>query len=370
MPNGIGSKTAIVGGVIKEPVRGPSGLPMVVGVMPVLACSGTSDNPRWSFSMLAFAEPDLDAAYAAWCAWLAHEKRAAARTQAGYRRDLQAFVTFMAEHQGGPVGLTSLAALTPAGFRGWLAWRLQQGYAKSSTQRAVAAVRGFLDFLDARHAVHNPALRAMRAPRASRRLPRPLAVTEVGALNEAVAADGDGAPWIVARDSAVLLLLYGAGLRIGEALGLDRRDLPGLVEPSPSASATGERALRVRGKGQKERLVPLLPVIDAALRAYIVACPHPLPADGPLFLGLRGKRLQQAVVQKRVRELRRLLGLPETATPHALRHSFATHLLAGGADLRSIQELLGHSSLSTTQRYTGVDAERLARLYAAAHPRA
>ena len=310
--------------------------------------------------MLAFAEPDLETAYAAWCAWLAHEKRAAARTQQGYRRDLQAFVTFLAEHQGGPVGLGSLSELAPAGFRGWLAWRLRQGYAKSSTQRAVAAVRGFLDFLDARYGLHNPALRAMRAPRASRRLPRPLAVVEVDELTAAVAADGDGAPWIVARDTALLLLLYGAGLRIGEALGLDRRDLPG----------PGETALRVLGKGQKERLVPLLPVIGEALHAYVRACPFGLPADGPLFLGLRGKRLQQAVVQKRVRELRRLLGLPETATPHALRHSFATHLLAGGADLRSIQELLGHSSLSTTQRYTGVDAERLARLYAAAHPRA
>ena len=310
--------------------------------------------------MLAFAEADLDVAYTAWCAWLAHEKRAAARTQQGYRRDLQAFVTFLAEHQGGPVGLASLRELAPAGFRGWLAWRLKEDYAKSSTQRAVAAVRGFLDFLDARYAVHNPALRAMRAPRASRRLPRPLAVVEVNELTAAVGADGDGAPWLVARDTAVLLLLYGAGLRIGEALGLDRRDLP----------APGETTLRVVGKGEKERLVPLLPVIHAALRVHVAACPYPLPADGPLFLGLRGKRLQQAVVQKRVRELRRLLGLPETATPHALRHSFATHLLAGGADLRSIQELLGHSSLSTTQRYTGVDAESLGRLYAAAHPRA
>lgn len=310
--------------------------------------------------MLAYAEPDLEAAYAAWCAWLAHEKRAAARTQGGYRRDLQAFVAFLAEHQGGPVGLASLRELAPAGFRGWLARRLEAGYAKSSTQRAVAAVRGFLDFLDARYAVHNPALRAMRAPRASRRLPRPLAIAEVDELTEAVTADGDAAPWIIVRDTAILLLLYGAGLRIGEALGLDRGDLPG----------PGETALRVLGKGRKERLVPLLPVVGEALAAHVAACPFPLPADGPLFLGLRGKRLQQAVVQKRVRALRRLLGLPETATPHALRHSFATHLLAGGADLRSIQELLGHSSLSTTQRYTGVDAERLARLYAAAHPRA
>ncbi len=323
--------------------------------------------------MLAFAEPDLEAAYLAWCAWLAHEKRAALRTQAGYRHDLQAFVQFLAGHQGGPVGLASLRELAPMGFRGWLAWRLKEGYAKSSTQRAVAAVRGFLDFLDARHDVHNPALRAMRAPRASRRLPRPLAVAEVAELTDAVAVDGDQAPWILARDTAILLLLYGAGLRIGEALGLDRGDLPGRLDlplPVGDLPGGGETVLRVMGKGQKERLVPLLPVIGEALATYVAACPYALPANGPLFLGARGARLQQAVVQKRVRALRRLLGLPETATPHSLRHSFATHLLAGGADLRSIQELLGHASLSTTQLYTGVDAESLTRLYAKAHPRA
>ena len=310
--------------------------------------------------MLAFAEPDLAEAYAAWRAWLAHEERAAARTQAGYAQDLRAFVGFMAEHQGGPLDLATLRDLAPAGFRGWLAWRLKEGYAKSSTQRAVAAVRGFLDFLDARFAVHNPALRAMRAPRAGRRLPRPLAIEEVSALNDAVADERDRAPWLIARDTALLLLLYGAGLRIGEALALNRGDLP----------AGDESTLRVMGKGRKERLVPLLPVIRDALDAYLAACPYLPAADRPLFVGERGKRLQQAVVQKRVRELRHTLGLPETATPHSLRHSFATHLLGSGADLRSIQELLGHASLSTTQRYTGVDAEGLVRLYAKAHPRA
>lgn len=310
--------------------------------------------------MLAFAAPDLEAAYAAWCAWLAHEKRAAARTQAGYRRDLRGFIGFMADHHGGLIDLQMLREMAPAGFRGWLAWRLNQGYARTSTQRAVAAVRGFLDFLDARFGVHNPALRAMRAPRVVRRLPRPLALAEVTALTDAV-SDGPGrALWLVARDQALLLLLYGAGLRIGEALALDLRNLP----------AGEESALRVMGKGRKERLVPLLPVIREALGAYLGACPFPPAPDRPLFLGERGKRLQQAVVQKHVRDLRHALGLPETATPHSLRHSFATHLLGGGADLRSIQELLGHASLSTTQRYTGVDAEGLARLYAKAHPRA
>ncbi len=310
--------------------------------------------------MLAFAEPDLADAYAAWRAWLAHEKRAAARTQAGYAQDLQAFIAFLAGHQGGPVGLATLRDLAPSGFRGWLAWRLRKEYAKTSTQRAVAAVRGFLDFLDARYGLHNPALRAMRAPRAGRRLPRPLAVSEVAELTATAADDPSREPWLLARDTALLLLLYGAGLRIGEALDLDRGDLP----------PAGETTLRVMGKGRKERLVPLLPVIRAAIDAYVDACPHALPADGPLFVGERGKRLQQAVLQKRVRELRHALGLPETATPHSLRHSFATHLLGHGADLRAIQELLGHASLSTTQRYTGVDAEGLVRLYARAHPRA
>ncbi len=310
-------------------------------------------------ALLAYALPDLEAAFAGWCDWLAHERRAAARTQAGYRRDLAAFVAFLATHQGGPVDLATMAGLTPQGFRGWLAWRLGEGYAKSSTQRAVAAVRGFLDFLDTRHGIHNPALRAMRAPRARRPLPRPLAVAEIEELTDA-AARADQAPWLLARDAALLLLLYGAGLRIGEALALRVDALP----------TEGPGTLRVTGKGRKVRLVPLLPVITEALAHYRRACPHPLPPNGPLFLGARGGALQPAVVQRRVRDLRRMLGLPETATPHSLRHSFATHLLGGGADLRSIQELLGHASLSTTQLYTKVDAEGLARLYAAAHPRA
>jgi len=308
--------------------------------------------------MLAFAEPDLESAYMAWCAWLAHERRAAARTQSGYRHDLAAFVAFLAEHEGGAVDLAMLGRVTPRSLRAWLAWRLKEGYAKSSTQRAMAAVRGFLAFLDARFGLHNPALKAMRAPKVQRHLPRPLAVAEVASLT--AASDPGQPPWIIARDAAVLLVLYGAGLRIGEALSLAPSDLP----------KEGEATLRVTGKGNKTRLVPLLPVVRQAIHAYVALCPYSLPAAGPLFLGARGSRLQPAIVQKRLRELRRELGLPETATPHSLRHSFATHLLGSGADLRSIQELLGHASLSTTQRYTGVDADGLARLYAQAHPRA
>ena len=225
----------------------------------------------------------------------------------------------------------------------------------------MAAVRGFFRYLDRRHGVHNPALQAMRTPRLPHRVPRPLAESDARELIVTAGADARQ-PWLGLRDTALLLLLYGAGLRIGEALSLDRRAIG--VDPRAL------RSLRVRGKGDKERLVPVLPIVAEALAAYLAACPAPPLPDEPLFKGARGGRLQQGVVQKQVRQLRVGLGLPETATPHALRHSFATHLLGEGADLRAIQELLGHASLSTTQGYTEVDARRLISLYARAHPRA
>jgi integrase/recombinase XerC len=233
--------------------------------------------------------------------------------------------------------------------------------AKSSTARAMAAVRGFFRYLDRRHELHNPTLAAMRTPRFSRPLPRPLSPVQARDLTES-AEEAREEPWVGKRDAALLLLLYGAGLRIGEALGLNRRDVGG--DPA------GLKGLRVLGKGSKERIVPILPLVGAALADYLAACPLSIPPDAPLFLGVRGGRLQASVVQRQVRALRATLGLPETATPHALRHSFATHLLGGGADLRAIQELLGHASLSTTQGYTAVDGVRLAQLYAKAHPRA
>ena len=208
--------------------------------------------------------------------------------------------------------------------------------------------------------MHNPALVALRTPKVARHLPRPLSTGQAGEI--LAGADDGRVDWTGKRDAALLLLLYGAGLRIGEALALDR----GAAGPDPAAL----RELRVVGKGGRQRLVPILPVAAAALADYLAACPYAGGPDAPLFRGARGGRLQAGVVQKRVRELRRLLGLPETATPHALRHSFATHLLAGGADLRAIQELLGHASLSTTQGYTAVEGERLMQLYHRAHPRA
>jgi integrase/recombinase XerC len=311
--------------------------------------------------MLAYAAADLDAVAAEWRAWLGGERRLAARTLRAYDGDLQAFVAFLAPHLGsGEVALKDLAKLGLADFRAWLARRHNDGLARSSTGRAVAAVRSFFRFVDRRYGVHNPALKAMRTPRLPRRVPRPLSPDQAEGLAET--ATEARQPWIGHRDRALLLLLYGAGLRIGEALSLDRGDL--------GSNPAGLSVLRVRGKGGKERLVPILPAVAEALAGYVAAWPEPLPPDGPLFRGARGRRLHPAVVQKRVRDLRGLLGLPETATPHALRHSFASHLLGGGADLRAIQELLGHASLSTTQGYTAVETRRLFELYSKAHPRA
>lgn len=295
-----------------------------------------------------------------WSRWLSAERRLAGRSVDAYRTDVAAFLGFIAGHRGGAPDLAGLAALRTQDFRAWLASRHAEGLARSSTARAMAAVRSLYDYLDRRLDLHNPALKAMRTPRFHRALPRPLTPAQAQSVADS-AGEVATQPWIGKRDTALLLLLYGAGLRIGEALGLQRGDLA--LDPRQL------RVLRVLGKGSKERLVPVLPVIREALADYLAACPYPQPVDGPLFRGARGRRLQAAVVQKQVRLLRGLLGLPETATPHALRHSFATHLLADGADLRVIQELLGHASLSTTQGYTAVDALRLVRLHATAHPR-
>jgi integrase/recombinase XerC len=307
------------------------------------------------------ATADLAAVVESWRLWLRAERRLAERTQVAYRQDIAGFLAFLAKHQGSDVGLADLVSLRLADLRSWLAWRHGEGFARTSTARAVAAVRGFFRFVDRRHGVHNPALQAMRTPRLPHRLPRPLPAEDARDLLLGARTDARQ-PWLGYRDTALLTLLYGGGLRIGEALALDRRDVG--VDPRSL------RGLRVRGKGGKERLVPILPIVAEALASYLAACPIPPLPDEPLFKGARGGRLQPAVVQKQVRQLRATLGLPETATPHALRHSFATHLLGAGADLRAIQELLGHASLSTTQGYTEVDARRLMTLYARAHPRA
>ncbi len=312
-------------------------------------------------SMLLGATDEVEEVVRGWMAWLRTERRLAPRSLVAYRRDLASFLAFLADHAGGPVRLADLGRLKTLDFRAWLASRHRRDFAKSSTARAMAAVRGFFRYLDRRHELHNPTLAAMRTPRFKRPLPRPLSPVQAQDLTGSAEQARDE-PWVGKRDAALLLLLYGAGLRIGEALALDRGDV--------GADPAGLKGLRVLGKGSKERIVPILPAVGAALADYLAACPWPMQADTPLFLGVRGGRLQPSVVQQQVRGLRATLGLPETATPHALRHSFATHLLGAGADLRAIQELLGHASLSTTQGYTAVDGVRLAQLYAKAHPRA
>jgi integrase/recombinase XerC len=307
------------------------------------------------------AAADLSAAVEDWQRWLRHERRASPHTLDAYRRDLAAFLAFLAGHLGKPPALADLARLTRADFRGWLAARSAADLQVSSTARALSVVRNFFRFLARHGRVDNAVLSTVRTPRLPRSVPKALTAAEAA---EAVDAAGDHArePWIAKRDTAVLALLYGCGLRLGEALSLNRGDAPRL---------RGEeiQTLVITGKGRKQRAVPVLPAVAAAIADYLTACPYAGDVDAPLFRGARGARLNPRLVQLRLQEMRARLGLPESATPHALRHSFATHLLAGGGDLRAIQELLGHASLSTTQRYTDVDAAALLAVYDKAHPR-
>jgi len=306
------------------------------------------------------AEPAVNSAIRDWRAWLLHERRISRNTLDAYLRDLEAFLRFVAEHLGHAPGLRDLARLGAQDFRGWLARRAGQGLARTSTARAMSSLRNFFRYLERHGLAANAAIGGVRAPKVPKSVPKALAVED--ALETVTTAEKLAlVPWIAKRDAAVLLLLYGAGLRIGEALGLKRRQAP---------NDGGEATLIVTGKGGKQRLVPVLPVVAGAIANYLADCPFALADDGPLFVGRRGQRLSARVVQRQMQKVRQLLGLPETATPHALRHSFATHLLAGGGDLRTIQELLGHASLSTTQRYTDVDAKRLKAVYDDAHPRA
>ena len=314
------------------------------------------------------AEPAVVSAIEDWRGWLAHERRASRHTVDAYGRDVAAFLRFLAGHLGFPPGLRDLDGLTPADFRSYLASRAGQGLGRTSVARAMSTLRGFFRFLDRAGLVHNAAIGGIRTPRVPQSVPK--ALTEVDA-RMAVEAVGDlsDESWVARRDTALLLLLYGCGLRIGEALALNRLAAQSLQAAGRGRAKVGETMV-VTGKGGKQRMVPVLPVVARAMDDYLAVCPYPLGDDDPLFVGVRGKRLNAGVVQRQVRRLRALLGLPETATPHALRHSFATHLLSGGGDLRTIQELLGHASLSTTQRYTAVDAGHLTAVYRKAHPRA
>ncbi len=288
-----------------------------------------------------------------WDAHLAHEKRRSEHTRRAYIATADRFCAFLAQHRGGAVDHSMLAKLTPNDLRAYLADRRAEGLGNASAARELSALRGFLRFVGG----SNTSIPQLRGPRVKKGLPRPVAPTEALALAQDI-EDNAREGWTGARDFALLLLLYGAGLRIGEALSLTGAALP-----------LGE-TLRVTGKRSKTRVVPVLPAVASAVARYVDACPWPIAKDAPLFLGARGGPLQAGVVRASVRSARRALGLSERTTPHALRHSFATHLLAGGADLRSLQELLGHASLASTQVYTAVDAAHLLDIYRSAHPRA
>ena len=306
---------------------------------------------------LAHVDEDLDDAIADWLNWLRAERRTSANTVDAYYSDISAFLDFLSDHRGETTGLAALSSLEATDFRSWLARRATDGLSRSSSARALSALRSLFRFLDRTDRVQNNSLSEIRGPRLPRSIPKPLNETDALDLLSR-AAERAPQPWIAARDVALLTLLYGCGLRIDEALRLDQDQLP-----------AGDTML-ITGKGGKQRLIPVLPAVTRAIEDYLQVCPFERGTGHPLFYGARGGRLNAGVVQRLVRGLRRELGLPETVTPHALRHSFATHLLAGGGDLRTIQELLGHASLSTTQRYTDVDAERLQDVYRRSHPRA
>lgn len=294
----------------------------------------------------------------AWLENLGRERRLSDHTLDAYERDTRQFLTFMTGHLGGPTTLADIEALRPADLRAFLAARRKQGSGARSLGRNLAGLRSLLRYLERKGLVNAAAAGAVRSPKQPKSLPKPLSDRQAIAVVSDEAQLHDE-PWIAARDAAVMTLLYGCGLRISEALGLSPRDLQ-----------KGTTTLRITGKGNKTRLVPLLPVVLDTVGRYRALCPWHLAEDEPLFRGARGGKLQAAIIQRAMQKLRSALGLPETATPHALRHSFATHLLAGGGDLRTIQELLGHASLSTTQIYTGVDSSRLLEVYDRAHPRA
>lgn len=292
--------------------------------------------------------------------WLAHQraiKGAADNTLTAYQGDVLEFLAFMSEHKGGPQGLGALSDIRITDMRAWMAFARGTGLSARSLARKLSAVKAFYTWLAEREGFEPTAVLSTRAPRFQKKLPRPLSEDAARDLIDTVEMQSD-TPWVAVRDAAVVTLLWGCGLRISEALGLRGADAP------------LARTLRITGKGGKERLVPVLPAAQSAVDDYLRLCPYPLQPDAPLFRGVRGGALAPGAIQKVVARARMQLGLPATATPHAMRHSFATHLLNAGGDLRAIQELLGHASLSTTQAYTGVDAARLMEVYDRAHPKA
>jgi len=311
---------------------------------------------------LAFphADAELAGAAGAWLRRLAGERRVSPLTLDAYARDLRQFLAFAREQRGEPISLAVLSALKPSDIRAFMARRREQNVSSRSLLRQLAGLRSFARHLGRENIASVEVFAKARSPKLARALPKALSV---GKARELASGEDDAqtrAAWIIARDAAVLALLYGAGLRISEALSIVRRDAPvGSVD-----------SLVIEGKGGKTRATPVIQPVRAAVETYLGLCPHALAPDGPLFVGARGGPLSPRIIQLTVERLRGALGLPDSATPHALRHSFATHLLGRGGDLRSIQELLGHASLSTTQIYTAIDRARLLDAYKSAHPRA
>lgn len=305
---------------------------------------------------IAFAaDPDIKAHLIAWQRDLSAVRRLSANTIEAYSRDLAQFISFLSAHTGGPVSLQTLKTLRAADIRAFMAQRRNETLGSRSLARALSAQKSFFKYLEREGILATEALNVIRTPKLGRSLPKALTVIEAKTAI-ATTAELEDEPWVAARDMAVLSLCYGAGLRIAEALAVSRADLEG-------------QAMRVTGKGGKTRLVPLIEAVRTQITTYLHLCPFQLGPSQPLFRGVKGGVLSPRPIQRRVVQLRGALGLPVSATPHALRHSFATHILSRGGDLRAIQELLGHASLSSTQIYTAVDTERLLESYRAAHPR-
>jgi integrase/recombinase XerC len=304
-----------------------------------------------------FLSPALGAALAQWLAQLQALEGAATNTVEAYRRDISRYLKFLTAHRGAAEGIAAIAQTTQSDLRAWMAEERGRGLSARSLARALSAVKGFTAWAADRTEADATTVLSARGPKFRRKLPRPLSEDGASEILTEIGADARE-DWIAARDTAIATLLYGLGLRISEALSLTGADCP--LPPT----------LRITGKGGKMRLVPVVPVAARAVSEYVTLCPHDLQPDGPLFRGARGGPVNPRLIQSAMERARLRLGLPATATPHALRHSFATHLLSAGGDLRAIQELLGHASLSTTQGYTAVDAARLMEAYEKAHPRA
>ena len=336
--------------------------PFLSSTPDMMTNANSSTAPDIAALLADYAADDVTAEVVRWLAHLRAERRLSPKTLEAYARDVRQCFLFLCAHWGEPVTLKSFARVETTDIRAFMAARRSDDIGGRSLMRALAGLRSFARFLEREGLGKVGALSAIRAPKIGKSLPKPISVTNAKQIAGADIRAGESRePWILARDAAVMALLYGSGLRISEALGLIRRDVP--------LPGEGD-VIVVTGKGNKTRMVPVLQNVLTLIADYVVMCPHALAPAEPIFVGARGGPLSPRIIQLTMERLRGALGMPDSATPHALRHSFATHLLSRGGDLRAIQELLGHSSLSTTQIYTGVDAERLLDVYKTAHPRA